>query len=125
MSNNGTTAALSTRWMCSLVSLLGALQVLMAIGSASALVRVVGVVGGLSLAAAPWVAQRVQGASLLLLVVGTVPFAALTITSLVTPVLATMAWILMGLIRRDRTRPALPAPSVPLRPAHQAGSVST
>jgi hypothetical protein len=125
MSDNGAATALSTRWMCWLVSLLGALEMLMAVGAGPPLVRVVGVVGGLALAAAPWVARRVRGVTLVLLVVGTVPFVALTLTSLVTPVLAIAAWILMGLVHRDRSRPARPAPSAPLRPAHQAGSGST
>jgi hypothetical protein len=120
MSGNRTTSGLTNVWMCSLVTLLGAFEVLMAVGAGSSLVRVVGVVGGLALAAAPWVPSRVRGLALLLLVVGTVPFAALTITSLVSPLLAIVAWILMGLIHRDRTRPALPAQ----RPSHQARAVS-
>jgi hypothetical protein len=53
MSTGRTTASLSTRWMRGLVSLLGAFDVLMAVGAASALTRVVGIVGGLALTAAP------------------------------------------------------------------------
>jgi uncharacterized protein (UPF0264 family) len=125
MNNDRSTTALSTRWMCVLVSLLGAFEMLMALSAGSSLVRVVGVVGGLALAAAPWVARRVRGVTLVLLVVGTVPFAALTVTSLVTSVLAIVAWILMGLVHRDRTRLAPSAPTVPPRPAHHAGVVPT
>jgi hypothetical protein len=120
MSGIRSTSALSTQWMCTLVSLLGAFEILMAVGAGSPVVRVVGVVGGLALAAAPWVPGRVRGLALLLLVVGTVPFAALTVTSLVSPLLAIVAWILMGLIHRDRTGAALPTQ----RPSHQARSVS-
>jgi hypothetical protein len=115
-----TAPTLSTRWMCVLVSLLGAFEVLMGIGAGSAVTRVVGIVGGLALAAAPWVSGRVNG--LTLLVVGTVPFAALTVTSLVSPVLAVLAWILMGLIQRDRANAPAAAPKA-RRPAHDAGAV--
>ena len=70
----------------------------MALGAGSALIRVVGIVGGLALAAAPWVVGRARGMTLALLVVGTIPFAALTPTSLISPVLAIVAWVLMALI---------------------------
>ena len=125
MSDIGSTSTLSMRWMCWLVSLLGAFEMLMALSAGSSLVRVVGVVGGLALAAAPWVARQVRGATLVLLVVGTVPFAVLTLTSLVTPILAIVAWILMGLIHHDRTRSELPTPRIRLRSAHAAGTAST
>jgi hypothetical protein len=125
MSNDRTTSSLSVRWMSVLVSLLGAFEVLMAFGAGSDLIRVVGIVGGLALAAAPWAARRVRAVTVVLLVVGTVPFAVLTLTSLVTPVLAIVAWILMGLIHRDWTHPGLPAPRVRLRSAHESGTSST
>ena len=125
MSDNGTTSTLSMRWMFSLVSLLGAFEMLMALSAGPSLLRAVGVVGGLALAAAPWAARRFRGVTLVLLIVGTFPFAVLTVTSLVTPVLAIVAWILMGLIHRDGTIPAVRATHVPPRPAHQSGSVST
>jgi hypothetical protein len=125
MSTDRTTTLLTTRWMCVLVSLLGALELLMALGAGSALIRVVGVVGGLALAATPWVAGRVRGAGLLLLAVGTVPFVAVTITSLMTPVLAVVAWILMGLVHRDRARAGLTAPVVPLHLTRQRGPAAT
>jgi len=125
MSTDRTTSSPSTRWMSALVSLLGAFEVLMGLGSGSALTRVVGVVGGLALVAAPWVAGRVRGLTLALLVVGTVPFAALTVTSLVSPVLGIVAWVLMGLIHRDRNVPVLPVPSLDARFPHQAGTAST
>lgn len=98
MSADRATSLLGTRWTCALVSLLGAFEVLMALGAGSALIRVVGIVGGLALAAAPWVVGRARGMTLALLVVGTIPFAALTPTSLISPVLAIVAWVLMALI---------------------------
>lgn len=125
MSTGRTTASLSTRWMRVLVSLLGAFEMLMAVGAASALIRVVGIVGGLALAAAPWVTGRARGLAFVLLVVGTVPFAALTATSLVPPVLAAVAWVLMGLLHRDRTYRVPGAPDILRRSAHPAGMTST
>ena len=123
MTSNRTTSMLSTRWMCALVSLLGAFEVLMGLGAGSALVRVVGIVGGLALAAAPWVAGRVRG--LTLLVVGTVPFVALTFTSLVSPLLAVLAWILMGLVGHDRSHAAPVPPDITRPPAHESRVAST
>jgi hypothetical protein len=108
-----------------LVSLLGAFEVLMAVGAGSALTRVVGIVGGLALAAAPWALGRAKGVAFVLLVVGTVPFAALTATSLVPPVLAFVAWVLMGLLHRDRTNRVPGAPDTVQRSAHLAGMTST
>jgi hypothetical protein len=125
MNADRTTSSLSTRWMRLLVSLLGAFEVLMALSAGSEITRLVGIVGGLGLAAAPWVVGRIRGVTLALLALGTVPFAALTVTSLVSPVLTTVAWILMGLIHRERTGPELPTPSVDLRSAHEARTAST
>jgi hypothetical protein len=124
MSTDRTTSSLSTLWMRALMSLLGTFERLMALGAGSAITWLVGIVGGLGLAAAPWAMERVRGMTLALLVVGTVPFAALTVTSLVSPVLAIVAWILMGLIHRDRTGPELPTPSVDRRSAHEAETAS-
>ena len=125
MSTETTAPTLSTRWMCSLVSLLGAFEVLMGLGAGSALTRVVGMVGGLALAAAPWVAGRVKGLTLVLLVVGTVPFAALTATSLVSPLLAVLAWILMGLIQRGRSQAAPALPDITRRSADDVEAAAT
>jgi hypothetical protein len=117
------TASLSTRWICVLVSVLGACEVLMALGAGSALTRATGIVGGVALATAPWLLGRATGAALVLLVVGTVPFAGLTVMSLVSPLLALAAWILMGLIHRARSGPA-PVPSRSLSSAHEAEGAS-
>ena len=103
MSDDLTRQSLSNRWMCALVSVLGACEVLMALGAGSALTRAVGIVGGIALAVAPWFVGRSNGVSLVLLIVGTVPFAALTVMSLVSPLLVVIAWILIGLIHRGRT----------------------
>lgn len=90
--------------MCALVSLLGAFEVLMALGAASATNRTVGIVGGIALAAAPWVANRSRGMALGLLVVGTLPFAVLAGISLVPAALAVLAWMLMGLLYVNQRR---------------------
>jgi uncharacterized protein (UPF0264 family) len=111
--------------MRTLVSPLGTCEVLMALGAGSALLRVVGVVGGVSLAVAPWVIARFRALALVLVVVGTVPFAALTLTSLVTPLLSLLAWILMGLIYRDEAARDLPAPAVSRLSSHRAGTALT
>jgi hypothetical protein len=122
MSADRATSHTGSRWTCASVSLLGAFEVLMALGAGSELIRVVGIVGGLALASAPWVVGQGRGMALALLVVGTVPFAALTPTSLISPVLAIVAWFLLALIW------AVPGPS-PLgrvrRPVHDPrGSAS-
>jgi len=119
------TTSLGTRWMCALVSLLGAFEVLMALGAGSALTRTVGVVGGLALVAAPWLVHRMRVVALALLAVGTVPFAVLTVTSLVAPALAVVAWILMALVLRERTRSEASATSVDLRSASTASTATT
>lgn len=124
MTGHRTTPSLSAGWSV-LVSLLGAFEVLMALGAGSALLRVVGVVGGVSLAAAPWVTGRLRPLALVLVVVGTVPFAALTITSLVTPLLSVLAWILIGLIYRDLAGHKAPAPAVSRLSSHRAGTALT
>lgn len=120
-----TPSSLSIRWMRSLVSILGAFQVLMAVGAGSGLVRAAGAVGGLALAAAPWVPAHRRGIGVLLLVVGTLPIAALTVTSIIGPALAIVAWILMALIHSDRSRARPEARSVDLRTPHPAGPVAT
>jgi hypothetical protein len=117
MSTDRATSSLSTRWMCALVSVLGAFEMLMAFGAGSALTRVVGIVGGLALGAAPWLVGRANVAALALLVAGIPPFVALTATSLVPSVLALVAWILMALIYRDQPRPGQPATSARWRTA--------
>jgi len=124
MSTDRTASSLGTRWMCVLVSLLGAFEVLMALGAGSALTCTVGVIGGLALAAAPWLARRMRVVALGLLAVGTVPFAVLTVTSLVAPLLAVVAWILMALVLREITRSEASAPSTDVRSASTAGTAT-
>lgn len=74
------------RWPQVLIGGLGACVLLMAV---SVVPLLVGVVGGLALAAAPWVPSAV--ARMVLLLAGSVPFAILTWQSLVTPLLAVLA----------------------------------
>lgn len=76
-------------WLRVLVSALGVFEILMAAGAGPGGTVAVGLVGGIALVAAPWwVSGPVRSA---LLLVGTVPFAALTWWSAATPLLAVVA----------------------------------
>ncbi|MCU1455857.1 MAG: hypothetical protein JWN46_4003 [Acidimicrobiales bacterium] len=81
-------AVIRSSWMRGLVSLLGAFEILMAVSAGPTLTVAVGIIGGAALIAAPWVRRR---ARLGMLIVGTLPFAALTWWSLVGPLLAVVA----------------------------------
>lgn len=76
-------------WRPVLLSVLGAVEVLMAATAAPAVILVSGVIGGLVVGVAAWVPAR--RARIGLVVAGTVPFAALTWWSVVTPLLAVVA----------------------------------
>lgn len=79
----------SRRWPPALLAVVGGLQLLRALAAAPALTLLVGVAGGLAVLAA---CAPLRGRSRLLLVaIGTVPFAALTWTSLTAPLLAVVA----------------------------------
>lgn len=77
-------------WTRGLVSILGAFELLVAVSAGPVLTMVVGVVGGLALAAAPWApgGTRVR---VFLLLAGSLPFAALTWWSVAGPLLAVAA----------------------------------
>jgi hypothetical protein len=84
-----TRQVIASNWMRGLITALGAFELLMAVSAGPVITIAVGVVGGLALAASPWVpAARLR---LLLLLVGALPFAILTWWSLVTPALAVLA----------------------------------
>lgn len=91
-------------WLRVLVSVLGAFELLMAVSAAPVLTVAVGLIGGLALVTAPWVRwRRVAGA---LLLVGSLPFAALTWWSLVTPRLGLLALAIgMSTLRRAAVAP--------------------
>lgn len=76
-------------WAHALLAVLGGLQLLMAVAAAPALLLLVGVAGGLAVLVA--CGSRHLRTRLLLVAAGTVPFAALTWTSLATPLLAIVA----------------------------------
>jgi len=82
-------AVASAYWLRVLLSLLGCFQLLMAVTAASVTTLVVGVAGGLAVLAS-WVPAGAR-TRLLLVTAGTVPFAVLTWSSLVTPLLALTA----------------------------------
>jgi hypothetical protein len=79
-----------THWLRWLLTLLGAFEVLMALGSRPELTLVVGVICGLALTRAPWAigSPRLR---LTLLIIGVVPFTVLTWWSVATPLLAIVA----------------------------------
>jgi hypothetical protein len=89
-------------WRAVLLSVLGGVEVLMAATAEPAIILVAGVVGGLVVGVAPWVPGR-QRVRVGLVVAGTVPFAALTWWSVVTPLLAVAA---VGIVM---TRPSVDA----------------
>lgn len=77
-------------WRAVLLSVLGAVEVLMAATAAPAVTLVAGAVGGLVVGVAAWVPGR-RRVRVGLVVAGAVPFAALTWWSVVTPLLAVVA----------------------------------
>jgi hypothetical protein len=76
-------------WLAGLVSVLGGFELLMAISAGSAVWIVVGVIGGIALIAAMWLPT--VGLRVAFLLIGALPFAALTWWSLVTPLVAVLA----------------------------------
>jgi len=74
-----------------------------------------GLAGGLAVAVAPWAANRNRAAAWSLLLLGAVPFAALTWSTVVTPLVAILA-IAIGIPAIHKpTRPAFPSPEPGLR----------
>jgi len=84
-------AVVRADWLPGLVSVLGGFELLMAVSAGPAYLVVTGVVGGLALLVAPWLAARSPAGARTPLVVGTLPFAALTWWSAATPLLAVVA----------------------------------
>ena len=79
-------------WIRGLVTLLGAFEILMAVSAGPLVTIAVGVIGGAVLMVAPWLADRAKPATILAaLLIGTLPFAALTYWSVASPVLAVVA----------------------------------
>lgn len=102
----------AANWTRLLVSLLGAFEVLVAVSAGPVLTIVVGTVGGLALTAAPWVLAGVR-ARLVLLCVGSLPFAVLTWWSVAGPLLAVVALAVGIPVLRHGGR-ATPAGAAPL-----------
>ena len=80
---------IAANWTRLLVSALGGVELLMAAGAGPVAIIAVGAVGGLALVAAPW--MRDARLALALLVLGTLPFAASTWWTGVSPLLAVTA----------------------------------
>jgi hypothetical protein len=92
-------SVIRSNWTRGLVSLLGAFELLMAVSGGPVSTVTVGVIGGIALVVAPWLGSQTRLATVVLLV-GTVPFAAVTWWSLVTPLLAVTAMAIGPLTRR-------------------------
>jgi hypothetical protein len=79
-------------WIQGLVTLLGAFEILMAVSAGPHVTIAVGVIGGAVLILAPRLTDRAKPATILAaLLIGTLPFAALTYWSVASPVLAVVA----------------------------------
>jgi hypothetical protein len=102
-----TAKVIAVDWFRVLLSALGGCELLMAAGAAP-VPMVVGAVGGLALIAAAWTTSR--GARWGLIVLGTVPFAALAWDAVVPVLLAVLAFaVAIPLLRRGRTGCSWPA----------------
>lgn len=94
-----TRGILAGTWLHVLISVLGAFEVLMAVSAGPVMTFAVGLIGGVALMTAPWPAFRLI--RMVLLLIGTVPFAALTWWSAASPLLAVVALGLgVGTLRR-------------------------
>lgn len=82
-----------TRWLAGLLGVLGAAELLMAV-SAPPVTAVIGIVSGLALIAAPWLATHSRTISWILLAIGVLPFTALTYWAVVPAVLAVLALLI-------------------------------
>ncbi|MDT7799031.1 MAG: iron complex transport system permease protein [Actinomycetota bacterium] len=90
-----TRQVVADNWLRGLLSALGGFELLMAVSVGEPAIVAVGVLGGLTLLVAPWTPG--VGLPVILLLIGTLPFAALTWWGLVSPLLAVLALVL-GLV---------------------------
>lgn len=90
-------------WLASLISVFGMFEVLMAISAGAATTRLIGLVGGIALIIAPWLAESAQRWGLALVLLGIVPLAITTWWSLVTPLVMVVALALWLPLTRTRT----------------------
>lgn len=88
--NRNVIQAITQHWLQVLLSVLGGLEVLLAISAAPVPIAVIGASSGVLLLAAPWLPVRASMRAALMLI-AVVPFALLTWTSLVTPLIALLA----------------------------------
>jgi hypothetical protein len=99
-----TAATLAADWWRILFSALGGCQLLMSAGAPAA-PAVVGVLGGASLVAAAWLGHRPRWRFWALVILGTLPFAALAWTSIV-PLLVTVEAFAIAAVQRARGQTA-------------------
>jgi hypothetical protein len=109
-------SVVATQWLRGLLGVLGAFEILMAVSAASAVTVAAGLVAGGALIAAATLARSGSKTMIALLVVATVPFAALTWWTVVTPLLTFVA-LAIGLATTARivrtTLVLLDQPAVP------------
>lgn len=86
----GMAAAIRARWARVLISVLGVYLLLIAVSAAPLGILVLGIASGAVLTAAPWIALR-PAWRLALILLATLPFAALTWTGIATPCIALLA----------------------------------
>jgi len=101
--------AVADAWLGVLTTVLGACFVVVA-ATARPVLLVFGAASGLAVAAAPWLGHRLRPVALLVLVLGAVPFAAITWWTLLTLVIAVLALVAGLAAIRDRHRHS-PAPN--------------
>lgn len=91
-------------WPEILTGVLGACLILVA-STAGTPLRLLGLACGLCVAGAPWITDRSTSLAIGVLLLGALPFAAITWWSVVTPVIAALALVTGGVaIRRRRRR---------------------
>ena len=78
-------------WSRGLVSLLGAFVVLMAVSATPIATLAIGVVGGLAVMVAPWLARRTRRVVVVPMLMGALPFAIVTWWSIASPLVAVIA----------------------------------
>jgi hypothetical protein len=99
-------SVVAARWLRGLLGVLGAFELLMAVSAASAVAMAAGVLAGCVLIAAAIVTRPGSKSMIALLVAATVPFAALTWWTVVTPLLTVVAFAIGLATTARNTRPA-------------------
>jgi hypothetical protein len=99
----------ATKWLQGLLGVLGGFELLMAVSAAPAITVAAGLVAGVVLIAAALISRPGRRTMIAALVAATLPFAALTWWTIVTPMLTVVALVigLAGITTRSATSPSL------------------